>query len=330
MTDLKTIVTNILRLKRSINDILRDKLYIKDFSTKLTELLYELDDYSEIISVDILYKTDLHKTLKIILQLSDAYLDLKESCYKILDNIFQNISKELFLFDDSFNLLLNQNRKYKNNIDIKKLNEELDKLIKERNNCKYCSDFIIKTDEKTLEKIMKDELNMLLESRRRQNTRRFESTKMFNFYINDLDKINSNPPSLSNKFKNDNLSPNIKKRKQNNSINIDIDKKNLSLNQNAVTFFDGNKNIFPEITKEKIDKDNKQKNLLKKKVNRKSISNINIMKNDKVKKSKSKSSKKMSLNDITENNIKNDKNLNKSNTKKEQNKKIKKGTKKKK
>ena len=46
MSDLKIIVTNILRLKRSINDILRDKLYIKDFSIKLIELLYELDDYS--------------------------------------------------------------------------------------------------------------------------------------------------------------------------------------------------------------------------------------------------------------------------------------------
>ena len=110
MSDLKIIVTNILRLKRSINDILRDKLYIKDFSTKLSELLYELDDYSQIISVDILYKTDLHKTLKIILQLSDGYLDLKEVCYNVLDNICQNINKELFLFDDSLSLWLNQNK----------------------------------------------------------------------------------------------------------------------------------------------------------------------------------------------------------------------------
>ena len=330
MTDLKSIVSRILRLKRCINDILRDKLYIKDFSTKLTELLYELDDYSEIISVDILYKTDLHKTLKIILQLSDAYLDLKEVCYNVLENISQNINKELFLFDDNFNLLLNQNKKYKVNIDIKKLNEELDKLIKERNNCKCCSDFIIKTDEKTLEKIMKDELNMLLESRRRQNTRRFESTKIFNFYINDLNNNNSNSPSLINKFKIDDLSPNIKKRKQNTFVNIDIDKKNINLNQNTVTFFDGNKNIFPENTNEKNDKDNKQKYLLGKKVNKKSNSNINNMKNDKLKKSKTKSSKEISLNDIIENNIKNDKNLNKTNIQKEHLKKLKKGSKKKK
>jgi len=330
MTDLKSIVSRILRLKRCINDILRDKLYIKDFSTKLTELLYELDDYSEIITVDILYKTDLHKTLKIILQLSDAYLDLKEVCYNVLENISQNINKELFLFDDNFNLLLNQNKKYKVNIDIKKLNEELDNLIKERNNCKYCSDFIIKTDEKTLEKIMKDELNMLLESRRRQNTRRFESTKIFNFYINDLNNNNSNSPSLINKFKIDDLSPNIKKRKQNTFVNIDIDKKNINLNQNTVTFFDRNKNIFPENTNEKNDKDNKQKYLLGKKVNKKSNSNINNMKNDKLKKSKTKSSKEISLNDIIENNIKNDKNLNKTNIQKEHLKKLKKGSKKKK
>ena len=251
MSDLKIIVTNILRLKRSINDILRDKLYIKDFSTKLSELLYELDDYSQIISVDILYKTDLHKTLKIILQLSDAYLDLKESCYKILDNIFQNISKELFLFDDSFNLLLNQNRKYKNNIDIKKLNEELDSLIKERNYDKNCSDFIIKTDEKTLEKILKDESNMLLVSRRRQKIRKFENEKLFNFYLNNFDKINSNSPPLIQKFKFDDLSQSDKNKQKSNKKNqkniFSNFQNKVNSNQNSNTLLTGK---FPEISRE--------------------------------------------------------------------------------
>ena len=305
MSDLKIIVTNILRLKRSINDILRDKLYIKDFSIKLIELLYELDDYSEIISVDILYKTDLHKTLKIILQLSDAYLDLKEICYKILDNIFQNISKELFLFDDSFNLLLNQNRKYKNNIDIKKLNEELDSLIKERNYDKNCSDFIIKTDEKTLEKILKDESNMLLVSRRRQKIRKFENEKLFNFYLNNFDKINSNSHPLIHKFKFDDLSQSDKNKQKSNKKkqkNIFSNFQNkVNSNQNSNTLLTGK---FPEISREIIDK--KKKNCLNKKVKRNENNNDNV-KDEKLNESKCLSSKKISL---KKNNIKKNKSFN--------------------
>ena len=305
MSDLKIIVTNILRLKRSINDILRDKLYIKDFSTKLSELLYELDDYSQIISVDILYKTDLHKTLKIILQLSDAYLDLKEICYKILDNIFQNISKELFLFDDSFNLLLNQNRKYKNKIDIKKLNEELDSLIKKRNYDKNCSDFIIKTDEKTLEKILKDESNMLLVSRRRQKIRKFENEKLFNFYLNNFDKINSNSPPLIHKFKFDDLSQSDKNKQKSNkkkqkNIFSNFQKK-VNSNQNSITLLTGK---FPEISREIIDK--KKKNCLNKKVKRNENNNDNV-KDEKLNESKCLSSKKISL---KKNNIKKNKSFN--------------------
>ena len=305
MSDLKIIVTNILRLKRSINDILRDKLYIKDFSTKLSELLYELDNYSQIISVDILYKTDLHKTLKIILQLSDAYLNLKEICYKILDNIFQNISKELFLFDDSFNLLLNQNRKYKNNIDIKKLNEELDSLIKERNYDKNCSDFIIKTDEKTLEKILKDESNMLLVSRRRQKIRKFENEKLFNFYLNNFDKINSNSTPLIHKFKFDDLcqsDKNKQKSNKKNQKNIFSNFQNkVNSNQNSNTLLTGK---FPEISREIIDK--KKKNCLNKKVKRNENNNDNV-KDEKLNESKCLSSKKISL---KKNNIKKNKSFN--------------------
>ena len=304
MSDLKIIVTNILRLKRSINDILRDKLYIKDFSTKLSELLYELDNYSQIISVDILYKTDLHKTLKIILQLSDAYLNLKEICYKILDNIFQNISKELFLFDDSFNLLLNQNRKYKNNIDIKKLNEELDSLIKERNYDKNCSDFIIKTDEKTLEKILKDESNMLLVSRRRQKIRKFENEKLFNFYLNNFDKINSNSTPLIHKFKFDDLcqsDKNKQKSNKKNQKNIFSNFQNkVNSNQNSITLLTGK---FPEFSRESIDK--KNKNYLNKKVKRNE--NNNNEKDEKLNESKCLSSKKISLKKI---NMKKDKKFN--------------------
>ena len=315
MSDLKIIVTNILRLKRSINDILRDKLYIKDFSTKLSELLYELDNYSQIISVDILYKTDLHKTLKIILQLSDAYLNLKEICYKILDNIFQNISKELFLFDDSFNLLLNQNRKYKNNIDIKKLNEELDSLIKERNYDKNCSDFIIKTDEKTLEKILKDESNMLLVSRRRQKIRKFENEKLFNFYLNNFDKINSNSTPLIHKFKFDDLcqsDKNKQKSNKKNQKNIFSNFQNkVNSNQNSITLLTGK---FPEFSRESIDK--KNKNYLNKKVKR-NENNNNNEKDEKLNESKCLSSKKISLKKI---NMKKDKKFNQLNSKSNHNK----------
>ncbi len=313
MSDLKIIVTNILRLKRSINDILRDKLYIKDFSIKLIELLYELDDYSEIISVDILYKTDLHKTLKIILQLSDGYLDLKEVCYNVLDNICQNINKELFLFDDSLTLWLNQNKKYKINLDIKKLNEELDSLIKERNNDKKCSDFIIKTDEKSLEKILKDELNMLLLSRRRQKIRKFENEKMFNSYLNNLSKINSNSPSLRNKFKLDYLCQNNKKN-DNNFCPVFQKKKNSK--QNSVT-------QLP------LDQKKKKKSYLKKKVKRNENCNSNNKKEEILNESKCLISKNISSNEIN-NTFKKDKMLNKVNSKSNDNKNMKKTSKKKK
>lgn len=54
MTSEKTLIANIISIKKAIGDIIRDRLYIKNFSNKIIELLYELDDYSPRIGVDVI------------------------------------------------------------------------------------------------------------------------------------------------------------------------------------------------------------------------------------------------------------------------------------
>ena len=70
MSETNKIIKKISKIKSTINQIFRDKSFTKDFSQKIIELLYEIDDYSEFISIEIIFKTDLHKSLKIRFKLS--------------------------------------------------------------------------------------------------------------------------------------------------------------------------------------------------------------------------------------------------------------------
>ena len=42
----KEIINSIISTKRFITDLLRDRVYIKDFTSKIIPYLYEIDDYS--------------------------------------------------------------------------------------------------------------------------------------------------------------------------------------------------------------------------------------------------------------------------------------------
>ena len=156
---------------------------------------------------------------------------------------------------------------------------------------------------------------MLLVSRRRQKIRKFENEKLFNFYLNNFDKINSNSHPLIHKFKFDDLSQSDKNKQKSNKKkqkNIFSNFQNkVNSNQNSNTLLTGK---FPEISREIIDK--KKKNCLNKKVKRNENNNDNV-KDEKLNESKCLSSKKISLKKI---NIKKDKKFNQLNSKSNHNK----------
>ena len=185
MSETNKIIKKISKIKTSINQILRDKFFTKDFSKKIIDLLYEIDDYTEFISIEIILKTYLHKTLKILFQLSDVYLNIKTLCHSILENILINIKRELFNYDqDIFDYVNNTNDKIEFNKNL--FIQELDKLLEKNHYDNYNYTFI-KTNQKFLEKIKKDEMNMNNEYRRREKVRKIENEKRFNMYLNNND-----------------------------------------------------------------------------------------------------------------------------------------------
>ena len=50
----RDVINQISAVKRNINDIMRDRLYIKDFAPKLMQNIYEADDLLENFNVEIL------------------------------------------------------------------------------------------------------------------------------------------------------------------------------------------------------------------------------------------------------------------------------------
>jgi hypothetical protein len=50
----RDLINHVLSVKRTINEIMRDRLYIKDFSCKLMQNIYEADDIISSFNVDIL------------------------------------------------------------------------------------------------------------------------------------------------------------------------------------------------------------------------------------------------------------------------------------
>ena len=213
MSETNKIIKKISKIKTTINQIFRDKPFKKDFSQKIIELLYEIDDYTEFISIEIILKTDLHKTLKILFKLSDVYLDIKKLCHSILEDILKNIENELFNYEQDIFYDYVNNSKDKIEFNKNLFLEDLGKLIEKRNYDN--NDNIIKTDQKFLEKIKKDEMLMINEYRRREKVKKNQNEKRFNLFISNYNNNNCNN-NLSN-FNEEK----IKKRKKRN-INVEV------------------------------------------------------------------------------------------------------------
>ncbi len=214
MSETNKIIKKISKIKTTINQIFRDKPFKKDFSQKIIELLYEIDDYTEFISIEIILKTDLHKTLKILFQLSDVYLDIKKLCHSILEDILKNIENELFNYEQDifFDYVNDSSDKIEFNKNL--FIQDLGKLIEKRNyQNDNDNDNIIKTDQKFLEKIKKDEMLMNNEYRRREKVKKIENEKRFNLFISNN---NNNKNNLSN-FNEDKI---LKRKKRN--INVEV------------------------------------------------------------------------------------------------------------
>ena len=103
-TNANIIIKQIYPIKRNINEILKNKIYNKNFTENLLEQIYEIDDLKNHITVEVLLvwiklileKTDLYKSLKPILSLSDMHFELKEICSKVLESLMTKIKEELF------------------------------------------------------------------------------------------------------------------------------------------------------------------------------------------------------------------------------------------
>ena len=180
------VINSILTIKRAINDIIRDRAYIKDFQKQIIEHLYEIDDYSKSITVNILQKTDLHKCLKPLLQYPDSYFDMKEAVYNLLDTILLNMKSELFREDVKRSFNLDMYNTIILDIDKQGFIKELQEHIIERSKISDKEDCFIRTDAKFLEQVKKNEVNTMIEAKRRQRLRRLENEKCL------LVEINSN------------------------------------------------------------------------------------------------------------------------------------------
>ena len=180
------VINSRLTIKRAINDIIRDRAYIKDFQKQIIEHLYEIDDYSKSITVNILQKTDLHKCLKPLLQYPDSYFDMKEAVYNLLDTILLNMKSELFREDVKRSFNLDMYNTIILDIDKEGFIKELQEHIIERSKISDKEDCFIRTDAKFLEQVKKNEVNTMIEAKRRQRLRRLENEKCL------LVEINSN------------------------------------------------------------------------------------------------------------------------------------------
>ena len=105
--------------------------------------------------------------------------------------------------------------------------EQLDNLIRKRNN-ENCNNIYIRTDEKFLEKIKKEEFYMNNEYRRREKIKKIENEKRFNLYLNNNYNENSTIILEDKIGKRRRRNINIEVIKKKNHINIIIDKSALN------------------------------------------------------------------------------------------------------
>jgi hypothetical protein len=228
-----------------------------------------------------------------VLNLSDIYIDLKEACMRLLENINLKIRQELFDAPmETLNISQFSQIKMGEKF-IKELDSDLKNLINldnfyfptgpEEDEC------MVKTDLKYLNFIKRIEMNMLLESKRRVKTKRLEN-KEFSQNIDPEEKIikeNSNlileenkserPDQLEINQKQEKLSSNSNSNAMN-SINtlkpsqnkkIKNSKNNKSCNQNEINIenFENEKKLQTcEKKLQKIQKTKKFENFEKLKI----------------------------------------------------------------
>ena len=264
MSEKNKIIKKITNIKQIINQIYKDKLFTNDFSKEIIEFLYEIDKYSKHFSLDIILKTNIHKTLKTLFQLSDFYLDIKIISYSILEHIFINIRNELFNYDED---IFHYFKYSKISIEFNKNNfiDELNELIKNRNYEKNYDN--IRTDKNFLIKIKKQEIKMNNEYRRRERLKKIEYQKSFDLFLSNNNK--NNYFSIFQERKR-------KKRKKNNiNVNV-INKKNhiyIIIKKSAISNIESFQYQFSN---------QKKNNFLNKKYQRNNKNKIKNKKNNKI------------------------------------------------
>ena len=115
--------------------------------------------------------------------LKDIQINIKTLCHSILEDILKNIENELFNYEQDIFYDYVNNSKDKIEFNKNLFIQELDKLLEKNHYDNYNYTFI-KTNQKFLEKIKKDEMNMNNEYRRREKVRKIENEKRFNMYLN--------------------------------------------------------------------------------------------------------------------------------------------------
>ena len=111
---------------------------------------------------------------------------MKEAVYNLLDTILLNMKSELFREDVKRSFNLDMYNTIILDIDKEGFIKELQEHIIERSKISDKEDCFIRTDAKFLEQVKKNEVNTMIEAKRRQRLRRLENEKCL------LVEINSN------------------------------------------------------------------------------------------------------------------------------------------
>ena len=182
-TENKELITSITFIKKRICELLKDRLFIKDFTLKIIPLLYEIDDYSKNINVDVLQRTDLHKMFKNLFQLPESCFMVKEICSDVFNNVVMNLKKELFysrqFYKDVVGLCGDA---IHFDFDKEMFMDEINEMIKQNEKRKVMKECVIRTDGKYLEIVKKMENGLLIEAKRRQKMKEDEMER-FGFGI---------------------------------------------------------------------------------------------------------------------------------------------------
>ena len=216
----KELINSITFIKKRICELLKDRLFIKDFTIKIIPLLYDIDDYSKSIDVDVLQKTELHKMFKNLFQLPESCFMVKEICNDVFNNVIMNLKKELFYSRKFYKDVVSScGDMLQFDFDKEMFMEEVNEMIKQNEKNKVMKECIIRTDAKYLEVVKKMESGLLIEAKRRQKMKEdemerfgfgFESEKEDNdeckrnvMYKDDNDKGDDKEEMFLNKKRNE-------------------------------------------------------------------------------------------------------------------------------